>query len=285
MESLIQVNPETNDEARRPGPKPTHDEVRAKLVGTALEMMLQEGVTPSLKALSFSDVVDRSGVARATAYRALSEGTEVSPSEWIRQELLRATIRAAPGGDEYQGTAAAALKVLKRSSEILDHGDTRQLTDLMREVIRVGCEANYEALHNSVFWRASIAMECSIASQGDNADPDLLEELHKSENDSIDDFAALYEALGAEFNLQIKEAYSWRQIAAASASLVEGIAMRNRFSDDVGSTMRRTGPGGTEVPWTLLGIGFEALVLAMTEPGPGKVWANLALPDFDEDDA
>jgi len=285
MESLIQVEPETNDETRRPGPKPIHDEVRSALISAALSMMLEDGVIASLRDLSFADVVDRSGVARATAYRALSDDGELSPSEWIRQELLRATIRAAPGGDEYQGTAAAAVKVLQNGTDVLDNGTTRQLTDLMREVIRVGCEANYESLHNSIFWRARIVMEGSIASQGDHADPEMLQEMAKSEAGAIDDFAALYEALGSEFNLRIRHPYTWRQIASASASLVEGIAIRDRFSDDVGSTMRRTGPGGEEREWPLLGIGFEALVLAMTEPVPERVCADLSLPDHGGDSA
>jgi len=281
MESLIQIGIETSEESSRPGPKSTHDDVREQLVSTALRMMLDDGVAASLKGVSFSDVVDRSGVARATAYRALSDNIDGSPSEWIRQELLKATIRAAPGGDEYQGTAATALKVLQDNSEILDHGTTRQITDVMREAIRVACEENYNALRQSIFWRACIAMESSIASQGDRADPELLEELEKSERGSIDDFAALYEALGDEFSLRIKAPYNWRQVAAATASLVEGIAIRSRFSEEVGPTMRRTGPDGEEHEWTLLGIGFEAIVCAMTEPIPGRVAADLTLPDFD----
>jgi len=244
-------------------------------------MMLEDGVTASLKGVSFSDVVDHSGVARATAYRALSDNTDGTPTEWIRQELLKATIRAAPGGDEYQGTAATALRILQNNSEILDHGTSRQITDVMREVIRVSCEDNYNALRQSAFWRICIAMEGSIASQGDNADAELLEELEKSERGSIDDFAALYEALGAEFSLRIKAPYNWRQVAAASASLVEGIAIRSRFSEEVGPTMRHTGRGGEEVEWTLLGIGFEAIICIMTEPIPGRVAADLTLPDFD----
>jgi len=285
MESLIQVESEKSRDSSRPGPKSTHDEVRQRLVSVALEMMLEDGVVASLQGVSFTDVVDRSGVARATAYRALSENVGCTPSEWIRQELLRTTIRAAPGSDEYQSSAAVALKILQENNATLDHGTVREVTDLMRETIRVGCEANYKALGQSIWWRACIAMEGAIASQGDNADPELVAELEKSERGAIDDFAALYEALGGEFNLQVRPPYTWRQIAAVSASLVEGIALRSRFSEEVGPTMRPTGPGGKEVPWTLLGIGFEAAISAMTSPMPGRVAADLSLPDYDEGEA
>ena len=282
MEGLIQIETESSDNSPRPGPKSTHDDVRSRLVEAALRILLEDGIAASLKGVSFSDVVDRSGVPRATAYRALSGNINETPSEWIRTELLKATIRAAPGGEEYQSTSATAFKVLSDNSEALDHGTARQVTDVMREAIRVSCEDNYNTLQGSIFWRACIAMEGSIASQGDSADPEILAEFEERERNSIDDFAELYDAMGAVFGLGIKAPYSWRQIAAASASLVEGIAIRARISDEVGPTMRRTGPGGKEVEWTLLGIGFEALICAMTEPIPGRIAADLTLPDFEE---
>ena len=241
MEGLIQIETESSDNSPRPGPKSTHDDVRSRLVEAALRILLEDGIAASLKGVSFSDVVDRSGVPRATAYRALSG-----------------------------------------NSEALDHGTARQVTDVMREAIRVSCEDNYNTLQGSIFWRACIAMEGSVASQGDSAEPEILAEFEERERNSIDDFAELYDAMGAVFGLGIKAPYSWRQIAAASASLVEGIAIRARISDEVGPTMRRTGPGGKEVEWTLLGIGFEALICAMTEPIPGRIAADLTLPDFEE---
>ncbi len=55
-------------------------------------------------------------------------------------------------------------------------------------------------------------------------------------------------------------------LAAAGASLVEGIAMRHGFNDEITMIERPTGPGEATEEWSLFAVAFEAVFIGMCEP-------------------
>lgn len=276
------TNPDISDDHHhKPGRKPIHAEVREKLVRSGLEMMLQRGFRASLNKLSFVEVVESSGVSRATAYRALASEDEDSPSEWLDRALLKAALRDAPSGSEYDSTAAAALAVYEDNAERISDGTVRDLTDIVRAMIRVATATNLNAVLNSAHWKAYMVAASSLATQGPDADPEMLEILHDNESRAAAEFARLYETMGAAFGRRIRPEYSWEQLATMLAAMVEGLAMRDAYSEHLQPVVRCTGPGGSEEPWDPLGVGTEALIMAMTEPIPGRVAADLAIPDHD----
>jgi len=270
-----------NDGRRKPGRKSIHSDVREKLVRSGLELMVQRGFRASLNKVSFVEVVEHSGVARATAYRALAAGGGESPAEWLDRELLKAALRDAPGGSEFDSTAAAGLAVYEANSDRMAEGTVRDLTDIVRAMMRVATDANFDAVVNSVYWQAYMIAASALATQGADADPEMLEILHESELRTTEDFARFYETIASAFGRKIRPEYTWGQLATMLAALVEGLAMRARYSEHLHSVARRTGPGGSEEPWSPLGVGTEALMIAMTEPIPGRVAADLTIPDHD----
>ncbi len=281
MESLIKQDPDQKSKSARPGRKPTHDEALAKLVDAGVEIMFEQGLHASLNEVSFSDVVDRSGVARATAYRALNDVGDVSPADWLERELLKAALKGSPGRSENDSSTQVALKVFEDNRSRLDSGSPTDFTAVLRMIIRIGCEANHNAIINSPNWTAYIAAAGAVATQGSAADAEMLDDLSASESDTIHGYAVLYEMVATVFGLRIKPAYTYEQFATMLASLVDGLAVRQLYSDDVAPVSRPTGPGGEMESWSLLGLGMEAMVLAMTEPIPGEVAADLTLPDHE----
>ncbi len=66
------------------------------------------------------------------------------------------------------------------------------------------------------------------------------------------------------------------QFTAAGISLVEGIAMRRSFNDQITMIDRPTGPGGTIEKWSLFAMAFEALFIGFREPiDPTTPFADL----------
>ncbi len=281
MESLIQSDPAPNFKSSKPGRKPAHDEVLEKLVEAGVEIMFEQGLRTSLNEVSFSNVVERSGVARATAYRALGEVADASPAEWLERELLKSALKGSPGRSDDDGTAAVAMRVFEDNSKRLEAGTTADFTAVLRMIIRLGCEANYDAIVNSANWTAYIAAAGAIATQGSDADSEMLDDLTASETTTIHDYAALYEMIATSFGLRIKSAYTFEQFATMLASLADGLAVRQLYSDGVAPVERPTGPDGESELWNLLGLGMEALVVSMTEPIPGVVAADLTRPDHE----
>ena len=268
--------------SHKPGRKPIHADVREKLVRAGLELMLERGFRASLNKVSFVEVVEHSGVARATAYRALAAVGDDSPAEWLDRELLKAALRDAPSGSEFDSTAASALAIYEANSERISDGTVRDLTDTVRAMIRVATDANYDAVLNSDYWKAYMIAASAFATQGDNADPDMLEVLRKSELNTTREFAQFYETVATVFGRAIRPEYTWEQLATMLAALVEGLAMRAPYSEHVGSVTRHTGPGGAEESWNSLGVATEALIIAMTKPIPGRAAVDLTIPDTDE---
>ena len=70
---------------------------------------------------------------------------------------------------------------------------------------------------------------------------------------------AATEALMAFLGLRFRPPFDVRQFTTSLTALVEGCALRDRAEAGIRGIELPTGPGGALQPWTVLGVGMEAL--------------------------
>ncbi len=78
----------------------------------------------------------------------------------------------------------------------------------------------------------------------------------------------LHAALAAHLGLRLRAPLTLRHFTVAVGALVEGCALRQIVAEDLTLIERPTGPGGADQPWTLFGVGLEALAHEFFELDP-----------------
>jgi len=248
---------------RRPGPESTLDQTKSQLVEAAIELLRQRGVDIGLGHIPLSDSIARAGVTRSTAYRSLADD-ELSPQAVLHREILRYLLTRYSKGETMTSLTAEVTTELDRHADRLASGQVADRTMAMRCVIRVGANTSY----TNVIRSPERAILTSIYGALQSS-PDLdwrHRAIAEGEHGLNQLFTELYAGLIELFGYQIKPPFTVNQFAAAAASLVEGIAMRDGFNEHVDAITRPTGVDGEVEEWTLFAVAFESLVVGMFEP-------------------
>jgi hypothetical protein len=210
------------------------------------------------EALTFKKVFDRleqdSGIRLTNA--------SVIRRVWQNQadfqaDVLVAVARAENEG-EFERTVAVVAPVL---AELDPQSEASRLATL-RELIRVGTEANMTAMRESINWPLWIAV-WGLATGHEPFDHRkrivaALVEGYDTFNSRIE---AVYEALTQILGLRLRENFTFRQFTVAIDSLGQGSGLRDRIDDaHKVPVVRATGPDGEPQEWTLFGVAFEAIV-------------------------
>ena len=164
---------------------------------------------------------------------------------------------------------------LERHDEQIARGTPAERTTALRSIIRVGANTSYQNVIEAPERALLIAVYGALRSSP--AEPDWRHEaLALGERNLNTMFSELYGAMGALFGYQVREPFTMAQFAAAGASLVEGMAMRHGFNEEIAMIDRPTGPGGSNEEWSLFAVSFEALFTGMFEPiDPTTPFADL----------
>lgn len=258
---------------RRPGPESTLEQTKALLIGAAIELLRERGIDVGLSHIPLSDTIARAGVTRSTAYRSLADD-ELTPQAVLHREILLYLLTRYTRGDTINSIGSQIASELERHNESLNAGNVEQRTIAMRGVIRVGANSSYVDVIESPERAILTAIYGALQS---STEVDWRHHaIAEGERGLTQMFTELYGGLAELFQYEIKPPFSMHQFTTAAASLIEGIAMRHGFNDQVTMIDRPTGIDGASEPWTLFAVAFESMFIGMFEPADaGNPFADL----------
>lgn len=251
--------------SRRPGPESTLAEVRAQLIRAGVDLLAEHGVSLGLDHLKLSSLVEITGVTRATAYRSLADD-HLNPQEKIRFDVLSQVLVRETGPGNSHLVSDVISEALTDYGKDLDSPDLVRRSAVLREVIRRGAAASYTAVASSSERAILFAAYGSITSQRGAAPSWQLERLRSGEASLIHAFAAIYRDMAALFQLQLRVGVTLEHLATIIASFTEGLGLRTQVNAHLDEIMLPSGRDGELLPWTLNGIGIEAIVARFFEP-------------------
>jgi len=261
--------------ARRPGPDSTLDEVRAKLITAGTNLLRERGAELGLSRITLSDAIAEAGVSRSTAYRSLSHD-ELAPQAVLHQEVLTQLLGRYGEGTSTNAIAAAVAQELEHGAAAVSGGSVQERTAVLRSLIRVGANTSFTDLIESPERSLLTAVYGSLQSSPEPADW-RHQALREGEANLTRMFSELYTGFIDMFDYHVRPPFTMDQLVALGASLVEGLAMRHGFNDQVVMIDRPTGPDGVIEQWSLFAIAFEKLFVAICEPrNPENPFADLA---------
>jgi hypothetical protein len=232
-----------------------------------MDILREDGLGTGVERISLGRAVERAGVPRASAYRLWSH-MAMSPQQAFQHELLNHLAAQDMGGERDLGTTtAAATRVLQEAGPIGEMTPDDRW-NLMRELIRVATAANLNAVTISPLWQAWIGVVGAAASRNLDADDEFHHAIWLGEERATTRYVGLYQTMAATFGIRLREPYSYRHFATASAALTEGLAIRDRVSAYVRHILRPTGAGGADQEWTLFAVAMEGLVRQFFEADP-----------------
>lgn len=258
----------------RPGPDSTLDEVRAKLIAAGTDLLRERGVDLGLAEVPLADAIKRAGVTRSTAYRSLAH-EDLAPQAVLHRALVDNLLTGYTRGETRNDIQADIGEELQRHAGVFENGTVEERTRAMRAIIRVGANRSYVAAIDSPERSILTAMYGALRSSDDESDW-RREALVQGEQALNEMFSALYTDLSTLFHHRLRTPFTMDQFTAAAASLLEGMAMRHGFNEELRTVERSTGPDGTPESWTLFAIAFEAMFIGMFEPDdPHDPFADL----------
>jgi AcrR family transcriptional regulator len=276
-----------------PGPPPASrhrrqripaDEVRAKMLTAARDLVFASGVTVSLEELRLEDVIRHAGVPRSSVYRI-----------WPYKGDFVDDLLCHLAGPDWFGAAAfdqdtidLALKVVADHEQMLGTPGGRRAVVL--EAARQAVLRNFRAIVTSREWQIYIALVATARSaRDDEARARIGEALGGSQAAFITRMAEFYQLMADGLGLRLRSpAYSYTHVAAAAGALVEGLALRQILAEaqrgNPGSRTRQhrhldleqlissplPGPGidGKPAVWSLAAIAFTGILDTFVEPDP-----------------
>ena len=263
---------------RQRRPRMDAQRIEQELFAAARELVYAQGVVISLEDLSFEEVIQKANVARSSAYRLF-------PYKGDFVEALLCDL-AGPG---WAGTAAfdeatidrAKQIVLENAERLADKGGRRQV---LMQTVRECAAMNFEAIVKSREWHIYVSLVATArATGGDPGRLRIVAALEHSEMTFIDRMAAFYDDMMSALGLRFKSSdYTARHVAAAGASIVEGLALRRVLTlasrdakvPDHGWKLDQlvmselSPPADSEVsePWSLAALAFLGVLDALVEP-------------------
>lgn len=258
---------------RRPGPDSTLEQTKTLLIAAAIELLRERGIDVGLTHVPLSDTIERAGVTRSTAYRSLADD-ELPPQAVLHREILLYLLTRYTRGDTINTIGIEIAAELDRHAEALASGDVASRTRAMRGVIRVGANSSYKDVIDSPERAILTAIYGALQS---SAVADWRHQaLAEGERGLTVMFTELYSGLTDLFQYRVRPQFTMDQFTTAGASLIEGIAMRHGFNEQVVMVDRPTGLGGAPETWSLFAIAFESMFIGMFEPAdPDQPFADL----------
>lgn len=244
------------------------EQTARRMIETAIAKVNEDGLPVSFDALRFEDVIAQAGVARSAVYR-----------RWPTKQHFYADLLLALAGFEHPVQAAYDRKTV----EVSIQGTMENLDQLrspagrralLVELMRVGALQNFDSLTTARSWSVYVTLLATLDSLPDNDfRADLQTALRESERNFVSRMAQFYEVmmhvLGYRVRPELQEVTT-RTIAQLGAAVVEGLTLNNSADPEVGLRRFVLDPFGvgTLADWSLPGIGFASVALALVEPDP-----------------
>ena len=259
----------TSHEGRgTPSPTPTRRtraELRALLIDAALEVLREEGLGTGAEQLTFKRTFER--VAATSGIRVTN--ASVIGRIWANQAEFQSAVLAVVASDEVGDQEREVVAATAGYVAAADRSTPEARRAVLREVMRLSAEANLTAGTTSRTWATVIGVwALASGSRGTGAPGPIYGAMRASYVALEERSVAATRALMAFLGLRFRPPFDERQFTTALTALVEGCALRDRADAGVRGLELPTGPWGALQPWTVLGVGMEALADEFFEPDP-----------------
>jgi hypothetical protein len=244
------------------------EDIRSMLLEAAQAMLREEGLGVGTDALTFKRVFDR--VERDTGLRLTN--ASVIKRVWENQADYQTDVLLGIAADEGHGEMDRTFTALLPALETLDVSTPEARSAAMRELCRVGGNANIDALSESDIWSLWFSV-WSQATTGEVTEQKvaLKAALLRGYESVTDMYTQTYQALIDLLGYRIRPGLTMRQFTISIGALAEGCTLRNRVDGATGRLVLPTGPDGDDQDWTLFAVGAEALALRFFELDPDWV--------------
>lgn len=233
-----------------------------QLLAAGRELLDERGLAPGLGRVTLNDAIERSGIPRSSAYRLYQGGD--GPLESYRVALLSDVT------EDFVSTAErfeALESILVASRTKVDEPDPRALGAALREVIRVGIDANVMTWAKSTEWQAVSSAIIASASDGEANVADR-EMLTAGILRLVRGVLPLYRDMARLGGLRLRDGVDWDEFARVTSAAVEGVAIRHVVDPDLLAISRPTGSQGEQQRWGAAAIIFEALFVSYFTADP-----------------
>lgn len=236
-------------------------ELRDRMISVAVNELQKTGLTVSLEHLEMEELIRLAEVPRSSFYKAWKT------KERFFVDLMVALVEPT----EMQG-AAFDPETVKMSRSVVSKNAHRLTTAegqhaVLREAIRLAAKRNFDALVSSPSWHTYTALTVALPSLLEEDRTRIQNALTEAEKHFIHRMARLYDELLPVVGRKPSGDFTTKQIAAAGAAVVEGLARRILVNPEViNAPIRLPGLDGDLVEWHLAAVGFLGIVEAMTEP-------------------
>jgi hypothetical protein len=253
----------------------SREELRTLLLAKGQAILQEEGLGSGAVSLTFKKVFDR--VEADTGVHLTN--ASVIRRAWKNQAEFQTDVLAAVAEDENRDEIDRTIGAVAPLLGGLDLTTVASRDTALRELCRVGGNANVDAVRESPYWPLSIAVWAVAVF---DTRPGHRQQLQSALTDGYDAFTAriteTYAGLVAFLGLRLREQFTMHQFAVAVEAFGEGCGLRDRVDhSDLRGITRHTGPADEPQEWTLFAIGFEALVRMFFEfdpdwqpPDPGE---------------
>jgi len=242
-------------------------ELELMMTRAGVELLLRDGIEGA-RNITIPRAIEHLGSVGV----AVSKGSVLGPDRiWRSQrayqfDVLRQFISdATSSGSEIAQTLTAVELVLLAAD--LETLAGRRKT--LRELIRVGGEANFRAMTEGRTWTSWLAVWATAATQpADELSKALLGQLGQGDDQMIRDLQDhVYGPMTEIFGMKLRTEFEpdgLTLFAASVLSLADGFALRGPGTR--GTHVRINPYDGTPEPWHPFSIGLEALVVQFFEP-------------------
>lgn len=248
---------ETQRRPRGRPPKYPPEEVRNRLIQSAIERLRISGVESGLDAITLDGAIVDADVPRGMSYKIWQDDT-LTPQEAFRRATVLELL-SMPATAGLPATRELTEKLFAEYRDTIEHGDLAQRKATFREMVRVVGGFNYLAMEESSNWQLYAALRTAAISRPD-ADPALIDVLRASEQYLIDEYSLLYADVCEVFGLELRDGLTIEQFAAASYAANEGLAQRITNEPARRNIQLPSGPDGEMQDWSLFAVAFEALI-------------------------
>jgi len=252
-------------------PKLTREELRVLLLDTGRSLLIEEGLGTGIDTLTFKRVFER---IEADTGRRISNASVIK-RVWENLADYQADVLVTIAGQEGLGEFNETFAALEPVFASMDLSSPGARDRSLREVCRVGGQANILALLESPHWSLWISVWALATAENLQPDGQRLEHqlrIRQALLEGYEDHTQLwehaYDSLARALGLRPRAPLTVRQFTVTVGALAEGCSLRQRLDPDMDQIVRPTGPDGEDQEWSVFAIGLEALQRLYFEPDP-----------------
>lgn len=241
-------------------------ESRDALVQSGRELWEENSATADPVGVDFMDAVDRSGVARSTAYRLFTDGSGSAQHNY-QHALLSHLVKEAEDV-EYEATSGPIEELMASVAGDIESLDSTQLAHLTAQLIRLSVESEMDSLARTPnFW---LGIAANAATGASNGNSEAATEIRTTLRDAAipEQYVEMYRQLTSAIGARLRPGWTWERFYTAMNAAIIGCALRTELHPELMTMERPTGPDGAEETWQVAATIAQGIALVALEPHP-----------------